>query len=101
VALIHVAVLVLTCTSLQSGRGAFMPLVAQVDAQTVLEGTLEVLIEDADHDSRTLYFLTSGDQRVQLLFPQPPLNFMTGERVRVRGRWDKNHTLVVTAIERI
>jgi hypothetical protein len=78
-----------------------MPLVAQGDAQTVLEGTLEVLIEDRAHDSRTLYFLTSGDQRVPLQFLQPPLNFTTGARVRVRGRWDKNHTLVVTSIERI
>ena len=83
------------------GRLAHVHFLTQSETETVLEGTLEVLIEDADHGSRTLYFLISGDQRVSLQFQRPPLNITTGTRVRVRGRWDENRTLVVTALERI
>jgi hypothetical protein len=102
-AFIHVAALVLSlaCASPESGRRAPMPLVAQGDAQTVLEGTMEVLVEDADQGSRTLYFLIAGNQRVPLRFLRRPLNLTTGTRVRVRGRWDENHTLVVATIERL
>lgn len=100
---IHLAALVLSLAGAppESGRRASMPPVAQADSRTVLEGTMEVLIEDRDHDSRTLYFLISGDQRVPLRFLRRPLNLTTGTRVRVHGRWDKNHTLVVTEIERL
>jgi hypothetical protein len=73
----------------------------QTEPETVLEGTLEVLIEDSDHSSQTLYFLISGDQRISLQFQRPPLNITTGARVRVRGQWGKNHALIVTALERI
>jgi len=83
------------------GRLAPAHFLTQRETEAVFEGTLEVLIEDADHSSRTLYFLISGDQRISLQFQRPPLDITTGARVRVRGRWDENHALVVTALERI
>jgi hypothetical protein len=79
-----------------------MPPVAQAGREAVLEGTMEVLIEDSDRGSRTLYFLISRDRRrVTLRFLTAPTNLSTGTRVRVRGRWEKGDTLVVTKIERI
>ena len=82
-------------------RSAQMPVVTQAGAETVLEGTMEVLIEDSDQGSRTLYFLLSGDRRVPLRFTGRPPNLTTGTRVRLRGRWEEDGTLFVTAIERI
>lgn len=66
----------------------------------VLEGALEILIEDSAPQSRILYFLVSGARRTPLRFSKPPSTFTTGDRVRVRGRWDSG-TLVVTKIERM
>ena len=102
-AFVHLAslVLLLACTSPHSAGRPYIPLVTQGDAQTVLDGTFEVIIEDSDQGSRTLYFLVSADQRVPLRFLRPPLNLTTGARVRVRGRWDKDHMLVVDTIERL
>ena len=77
-----------------------MPVV-QSEAETVLEGSLELLIEDSDQGSRTLYFLITADRRIPLRFTSKPQNLTTGARVRVRGRWEADDTLVVTAIERL
>ena len=98
---INVAMLVLVgaCATPEPVRTA--QTVTQADAETVLEGTLEMLIEDSDQGSRTLYFLISGNRRVPLRFISKPPNLITGARVRVRGRWEKDDTLVVAAIERI
>jgi len=93
--------LVGACAGAGPVRGAHIPYATQADADAVLEGTMEVLIEDSDQGSRTLYFLISGDRRVALRFLSRPLNLTTGTRVRVRGRWEENTTLVVTAIERL
>jgi uncharacterized lipoprotein YajG len=93
-------VLVSACAAQEPVRGTVTPPAAQADAETVLEGTMEVLIEDSDQGSRMLYFLISGDRRVTLRFLTRPLNLTTGTRVRVRGRWEDS-TLVVSAIERI
>jgi len=93
-------VLLGACAAREPVGGVISPPPAQADAETVLEGTLEVLIEDSAQTSRTLYFLVSGDRRVTLRFLKPPLNLTTGTRVRVRGRWEDS-TLVVSALERI
>jgi hypothetical protein len=77
-----------------------MPPVAQAPAETVLEGTLEVLVVDSDQGSQTLYFLVLPDRRVSLRFMTgSPPNLTTGTPLRVRGRWEKD-TFVVTAVER-
>jgi hypothetical protein len=68
-------------------------------AETVLEGTMEVLIEDSDKGSRILYFLLSADRRVTLRFMSPPTNLSSGTRVRVRGQWAEDGALVVTTFE--
>ena len=77
------------------------PPVSQANAETTLEGNVEVITEDSDQGSRTLYFLIVGDRRVPLRFTARPLNLTTGTRIRVRGRWERDDTLVVTAIERL
>ena len=74
------------------------PTSIQTADDVVLEGTLEVLIEDADRSSRTLYFLISDHRRVPLRFSRVPENLVTGTRVRVRGRWDADSALVVSGI---
>ena len=90
-----------TATS-EAVRFAPMPAVAQAEANEMLEGTIEVLIEDSDQGSRMLYFLLiSSDQRVPLRFASPPPNLTTGTRVRVRGRRAEDGALVVTSFERI
>jgi hypothetical protein len=94
-------VLVGACAPPDPVRSAQASSVTQANAETVLEGTMEVLIEDSDQGSRTLYFLMSGNRRVPLRFISKPPNLTTGTRVRVRGRWEKDDTLVVTAIDRI
>ena len=69
--------------------------------EAVLEGTLEVLVEDSDRSSRTLYFLLSGDARIRLRFLTDPPQLVTGTPVRVHGRWNDDGTLVVTSIEAV
>jgi cytochrome c-type biogenesis protein CcmE len=86
------------CTTSEPPRRADAPAVAQ--AETVLEGALEVLVVDSAQGSRTLYFLLSRDQRIPLRFDGAvPSNVRTGMVIRVRGHWEKE-TFVVTAIER-
>ena len=69
--------------------------------EAIIEGDLEVLIEDSDRGSRTLYFLLSGNRRIPLRFLTDPPALVTGTRVRVQGRWDKDGMLVVTSIEAV
>jgi len=73
---------------------------AQITEEVALEGTIEVLIEDSDRGSRTLYFLISGQQRLTLQFVKAPTNLITGTPVRVHGRWNDG-VLVVASFERI
>jgi hypothetical protein len=68
-------------------------------AETVLEGDLEVLVEDSAGTSRTVYFLIAGSQRIELRFTAVPPAFITGTPVRVRGRWD-GAAFVVSSMER-
>ena len=52
-----------------------------------LDGKLRVIVEDAQHSSRTLYFLDTGSGRLSLHFnSKPPTGFLTGQDVHVRGR---------------
>jgi hypothetical protein len=99
--LIDVAVsLLVACSAPKPAHVGSQSSVAQTDVQTVLEGSMEVLIEDSNQGSRTLYFLVFADRRVSLRFLRNPVNLVTGTHVRVRGQWEKD-TLVVTAIDRI
>ena len=66
--------------------------------EAVLEGTLEVLVEDSNQGSRTLYFLNADRMRVALRFSRSP-NLVTGAQIRVRGRWTANSELEVASFE--
>jgi len=87
------------CASATAGGARTSPR-AQDQADAVLEGHLEVLIEDSDRGSRTLYFLVSADGRVSLRFSIKAPNLTTGTRVRVRGLWEADGTFLVGAIEK-
>jgi Gametolysin peptidase M11 len=57
-----------------------------VEEEVELEGTLEVLHEDRDEGSRFLFFLEAHKTRFTLHFAaDPPMKFLTGDRVRVKG----------------
>ncbi len=75
------------------------PPAGEPGTEAIIEGDLEVLIEDSDRGSRVLYFLHAGDERIALRFPSKPAELATGTRVRVRGRWDNDGALVVASIE--
>ena len=102
-AVVSVVVFILAsgCASPEVLRGAARPPVRQAEAETTLEGNVEVITEDSEQGSRTLYFLIVGDRRVPLRFTTRPLNLITGTRVRVRGRWEPDDTLLVIAIEKL
>src|SRR6266566_5473143 len=52
-----------------------------------LEGKLQVIVQDSQDASRTLYFLDTGSGRLSLHFnSKPPTGFLTGQDVHVRGR---------------
>ena len=76
------------------------PAAGQRVTEAVIEGELEVIVQDADTGSRVLYFLLAGDRRIPLRFQADP-DLQTGARVRVRGRWEKDGALIVTSIERL
>ena len=67
----------------------------------VLEGDLEVLIEDSGRASRTVYFLTRGSDRIALRFATPPRNLRTGIRLRVRGSYETDGSFRVVGFERV
>lgn len=73
----------------------------QSQAQVVLEGYVEVLIEDIAPDTRTLYFLVSGDARIPLRFRVDPPNLTTGTRIRVGGEYETDGTFRVATLERL
>ena len=89
------------CASPEALRAAVKPPVKQAEADPTLEGNVEVITEDSSQGSRTLYFLIVGDRRVPLRFTARPVNLTTGTRVRVRGRWEPDDTLLVTALEKL
>src|SRR5688572_32264548 len=73
----------------------------QSQVQVVLEGYVEVLIEDSNPDTRTLYFLISEDDRISLRFLVDPPNLTTGTRIRVGGEYETDGTFVVSRLERL
>jgi hypothetical protein len=84
-----------------SSRGADRLSIGQAQADETLEGGLEVLIEDSDRGSRTLYFLICDDRRIALRFTVKPGNLTTGARIRVVGRYEPDGTFVVSSVERL
>jgi hypothetical protein len=84
------------CASASRGGNATPP-AAVSDGEAVLEGTLEVLVEDSKAGSRVLYFLVT-DRRVPLHFTNRP-NLSTGAHVRVRGHLDASGDMDVQSIE--
>jgi|SRR5688572_14406881 hypothetical protein len=73
----------------------------QGQAQVFLEGHVEVLIEDSNPDSRTLYFLISEGDRIRLRFLVDPPNLTTGTHVRVGGKYETDGTFLVATFERV
>ena len=70
-------------------------------AHVVLEGHVEVLIEDSNRETRTLYFLIAEAGRTQLRFLVDPPNLTTGTRIRVGGEYETDGTFVVSSLERL
>ncbi len=63
-----------------------------------LEGTLEVLYEDAIDSARIRHFLNTGTERVPLRFERnPPRHLLHGSRVRMNGTVQSDGTLMLTA----
>jgi hypothetical protein len=77
------------------------PVFGQAQADETLEGGVEVLIEDSESGSRTLYFLISGGRRIALRFTVKPGNLTTGARIRAAGRYERDGTFVVARFERL
>ena len=73
----------------------------QGQAHVVLEGHVEVLIEDSNPDARTLYFLVAEGGRTRLRFLVDPPNLTTGTRIRVGGEYESDGTLLVSSFERL
>jgi len=84
-----------------SSRDARRPAIDHAQADEPLEGGVEVLIEDSDRGSRTLYFLISDDRRIALRFTVKPGNLTTGARIRVGGWYEPDGTFVVRRFERL
>lgn len=84
------------CASASRAGNATPPATVS-DGEVVLEGTLEVLVEDSNAGSRVLYFLVT-DRRVPLHFANRP-NLSTGAHVRVHGHLDASGDMNVQSIE--
>lgn len=85
------------CATASRPDGAPAAQSALLGADAILEGNVEVLVEDSNGGSRILYFLLT-DRRVPLRFANRP-NLTTGAHVRVRGRWQPEGEFEVTALE--
>ena len=86
------------CAPLARGHEVSAQTSPSPGTEAVLEGSLEVLIEDSNQGSRRLYFLTTADMRVPLRFSQSP-NLLTGAHIRVHGRWAADGALEVASFE--
>lgn len=74
--------------SMPSGIRAGLPPAVQslVEEEAEVEGTLEILHEDRDQDSRYLYFLQALGEKLSLHFAaNPPTHLQTGARIRATG----------------
>ena len=99
----HLAAFVLAAADVAPALARWPPAPASIQtaADVVLEGTMEVLSEDAARSSRILYFLISDRRRVPLRFERRPVDLLTGTRVRVRGQWATDGALVVSELTRL
>src|ERR1051325_6004323 len=84
------------CASASRGGNATPPATVS-DGEVVLEGTLEVLVEESNAGSRILFFLVT-DRRVPLHFANRP-NLSTGAHVRVHGHLNASGDMDVQSIE--
>ena len=87
-----------SCAPPARGREVSAQAAPAPGTEAVLEGTLEVLIEDSSQGSRTHYFLVTDSTRVALRFSRSP-NLLTGAHIRVRGRWTADGEVEVTSFE--
>jgi hypothetical protein len=79
--------------SLLAGAAALFILISQgveptrvvAQAQSVIDGTLEVYYEDGYDGGRLRHYLNTGTERVPLRFSQNPSRLAAGSRVRARG----------------
>lgn len=98
-AAVIIAVLFSTsCAPPARGREVSAQAAPAPGTEAMLEGTLEVLIEDSTQGSRTHYFLVTDGMRVSLRFSRSP-NLLTGAHLRVRGRWTADGELEVGSFE--
>jgi hypothetical protein len=74
-----------------------LPPQASLVAQDVLEGELEVQIEDSERGSRTLHFIQTTRGRFRLELPDDGPDWQTGSLVRARGRFRDAGTLELGA----
>ncbi len=86
------------CAQSAGGRAVNAQEAPAPGTEAMLEGLLEVLVEDSTQGSRTVYFLTTADARVALRFSRSP-NLLTGAHIRVRGRWTAAGELDVASFE--
>ena len=88
----------MSCAPPARGREVSAQTAPAPGTEAVLEGTLEVLIEDSSQGSRTRYFLVTDSTRVALRFSRSP-NLLTGAHIRVRGQWTADGELEVVSFE--
>jgi hypothetical protein len=81
------------------GPGELLP--QQTGQSVVVDGTLEIIVEDQKERSRILYFLVVDQQRIPLRFQARPSQLTTGMKVRIRGVWQPDHALLVSRIDRL
>ena len=89
------------CAATAAPPAGARPSAGQNQAQVVLEGHLEVLIEDSTRGSRTTYYLILDDRRLSLRFTARPPDFPTGTPVRIRGAYEPDGSLLVSGVERL
>src|SRR5262249_47356425 len=68
-------------------RASLPPVVRDyIEEHVAIEGTLSVMYEDYEQESRLLYFLETATERFSLHFAaNPPKHLLTGSQVRVEG----------------
>ena len=86
------------CASTAGVRDVTPPSAPAAGTDAVLDGTLQVLVEDSNQGSRTVYFLMVGDRRVPVRFSRSP-NLLTGAHIRVQGQWGANGEFDVASFE--
>jgi hypothetical protein len=89
------------CAAVAAPQGGMRPSAGQNQAEVVLEGHWEVVVEDSTPRSRTTYYLILDDRRVALRFAARAPDLPTSTRVRIWGAYEADGTLLVSKVERI